>query len=100
MQAHYAISGELVEGGQLMAAFVPQTLVGSGCYANCDGSTVAPLLNPGDFICFLNSFRAAQSLPAAQQQSSYANCDGSSVAPVLNPGDFTCFLSRFQGGCR
>jgi len=26
MQAHYGISGELVEGGQLMAAFIPQTV--------------------------------------------------------------------------
>jgi MYXO-CTERM domain-containing protein len=26
MQAHYGISGELVEGGQLMAVFIPQTV--------------------------------------------------------------------------
>jgi hypothetical protein len=26
MQAHYGIAGELVEGGQLMAVFIPQTV--------------------------------------------------------------------------
>src|SRR5437773_2686222 len=26
------------------------------CYANCDGSTVAPILNVNDFTCFLNKF--------------------------------------------
>jgi hypothetical protein len=61
-----------------------------GCYANCDGSTVAPVLNVGDFTCFLQRFAAGES---------YANCDNSTVAPVLNVGDFTCFLQRFAAGC-
>jgi hypothetical protein len=60
------------------------------CYANCDGSTVAPVLNVGDFTCFLQRFAAGES---------YANCDASTVAPVLNVGDFTCFLQRFAAGC-
>jgi hypothetical protein len=66
---------------------------GSGpapCYANCDGSTVAPILNVGDFTCFLQRFAAGDS---------YANCDGSTIPPVLNVGDFTCFLQRFAAGC-
>src|SRR6185369_6010789 len=25
-----------------------------GCYANCDGSTAAPILNIADFACFMN----------------------------------------------
>jgi hypothetical protein len=25
-------------------------------YANCDGSTVAPVLNVDDFTCFINAF--------------------------------------------
>ena len=29
------------------------------CYANCDGSTGIPLLSAGDFVCFLNTFRAS-----------------------------------------
>jgi hypothetical protein len=72
----------------------PQT-----CYANCDGSTVPPILNVEDFACFINQFAAAQSLPPAQQLSHYANCDGSTIAPVLNVEDFACFINRFALGC-
>ncbi|MFN0133743.1 MAG: hypothetical protein ACKVW3_14590 [Phycisphaerales bacterium] len=32
--------------------------VSGGCYANCDGSTVAPALNVADFVCYLNKFAA------------------------------------------
>ncbi len=60
------------------------------CYANCDASTISPILNVGDFICFLNNFAA---------QTPYANCDGSTTAPVLNVLDFTCFLNKFAAGC-
>ena len=28
------------------------------CYANCDASTAAPVLNTNDFQCFLNKFAA------------------------------------------
>ncbi|MBL9031364.1 MAG: CotH kinase family protein [Phycisphaerae bacterium] len=60
------------------------------CYANCDGSTTAPVLNVNDFICFQNKFAAGDSS---------ANCDGSTTAPVLNVNDFTCFLNAFAAGC-
>lgn len=60
------------------------------CYANCDGSTVAPALNVNDFVCFLTKYAAGES---------YANCDGSSVQPVLNVNDFVCFQTRFAQGC-
>src|SRR5262249_33672194 len=30
----------------------------SACYANCDGSTAAPVLTVADFGCFLNAFAA------------------------------------------
>jgi hypothetical protein len=69
------------------------------CAANCDRSTIAPILNAGDFTCFLNNFRAAASLPAAVLVKHYANCDNSTIAPVLNAGDFTCFLNKFRAGC-
>jgi probable HAF family extracellular repeat protein len=62
----------------------------AACYANCDASTVAPVLNVNDFQCFLNRFAAG---------SSYANCDGSTVAPALNVNDFVCFLNAFATGC-
>ena len=60
------------------------------CYANCDQSTTAPVLNVADFTCFLQKFAAGDA---------YANCDQSTQPPVLNVADFTCFLQRFAGGC-
>ena len=64
---------------------------GAACYANCDGSTAAPILNANDFSCFLNAFANG---------NSYANCDESTVLPVLNANDFSCFLNAFAGGCQ
>ena len=62
----------------------------SSCYANCDGSTAAPVLNVNDFICFQAKFAAGDS---------YANCDGSTAVPVLNVNDFICFQQQFASGC-
>jgi serralysin len=73
--------------------------VEQSCYANCDNSTQAPILNVDDFTCFINQFAAAQALPHGQQVTSYANCDGSTTAPVLNVDDFTCFINQFATGC-
>jgi hypothetical protein len=61
------------------------------CYANCDGSTTAPVLDVNDFACFLNRFAAGDP---------YANCDRSTTPPALNILDFTCFLNRFAAGCQ
>jgi hypothetical protein len=63
---------------------------GNPCYANCDGSTLAPVLNVNDFTCFVNKYAASDP---------YANCDGSTIAPVLNVNDFTCFLNQYAAGC-
>jgi hypothetical protein len=60
------------------------------CYANCDSSTASPVLNVGDFTCFLQKYASADP---------YANCDGSTAVPVLNVGDFTCFLQKYAAGC-
>jgi hypothetical protein len=60
------------------------------CYANCDSSTISPVLNVLDFNCFLNRFAAGEA---------YANCDGSTISPVLNVLDFNCFLNQFAAGC-
>ena len=60
------------------------------CYANCDRSTAAPVLNVNDFTCFLNRFAAGDP---------YANCDHSTSPPVLNILDFSCFLNAFAAGC-
>jgi hypothetical protein len=60
------------------------------CYANCDSSTTAPVLNVQDFTCFLQRYAA---------NDPYANCDNSTIAPVLNVQDFTCFLQSYAAGC-
>jgi hypothetical protein len=60
------------------------------CYANCDGSTLSPVLNVADFTCFLQKYAAADP---------FANCDGSTLSPVLNVADFTCFLQKYAAGC-
>jgi hypothetical protein len=60
------------------------------CYANCDGSTVTPVLNVNDFVCFQNKFAAGDP---------YANCDHSTATPVLNVNDFVCFQAKFAAGC-
>jgi hypothetical protein len=65
-------------------------IVEPACYANCDASTTAPVLNVLDFSCFLNHFAAGDT---------YANCDNSTTPPILNVLDFSCFLNRFAAGC-
>jgi subtilisin-like proprotein convertase family protein len=85
--------------GQVRFAIL-QLELGAVCYANCDGSTIEPVLNVDDFTCFINEFASAQGLPPNQQQTSYANCDGSTVEPMLNVDDFTCFINEFAAGCR
>jgi hypothetical protein len=71
----------------------------AGCYANCDGSKIEPILNVEDFTCFIIEFAAGQSLPPSQQVEHYANCDGSTIPPILNINDFTCFINIFAQGC-
>lgn len=60
------------------------------CFANCDGSSVAPVLNVNDFVCFQARYAAGD--PGA-------NCDGSTVQPILNVYDFICFQNRYAIGC-
>jgi hypothetical protein len=90
----------VVENACGMVVSQPAILsVGQVCYANCDQSTVPPILNVNDFTCFINQFVAGMSLPHAQQTGHYANCDQSTWPPVLNVNDFTCFLNAFAAGC-
>ncbi|MFN0133555.1 MAG: GC-type dockerin domain-anchored protein [Phycisphaerales bacterium] len=67
-----------------------RTICGPQCDANCDGSTIAPILNVNDFTCFLNRFAAGDLR---------ANCDNSTTQPLLNINDFSCFLNKFAAGC-
>jgi len=68
-----------------------QLILIPGCYANCDRSTVPPVLNVNDFICFQTKFASGDT---------YANCDSSTQPPVLNVNDFICFQTRFAAGCQ
>jgi len=60
------------------------------CYANCDGSTIPPVLNVSDFICFQTRYAAGDP---------YANCDNSTIPPILNVSDFICFQTKYSAGC-
>lgn len=73
------------------------TAAGQACYADCDrgGS-----LNINDFLCFMNAFAAASTLPHEQQVGAYANCDESEDPPALNVNDYFCFMNQFVAGCK
>jgi hypothetical protein len=58
-----------------------------GCYANCDGSTIHPVLTPNDFLCFFTSY---------VNNGSYANCTGGAPGKT---SDFICFVNAYAGGC-
>jgi hypothetical protein len=77
------------EGGE--GAVTSTVIEGTpACYPNCDQSTLAPILNVNDFVCFLGAFATGES---------YANCDGSGIEPVLTANDFQCYLNAFVAGC-
>ena len=81
----------LHEGPEFANILNPEIAPGiPDCYANCDGSTIAPILNVNDFSCFLNLYAAGRI---------EANCDESTTAPVLNVNDFQCFMNRYAAGC-
>lgn len=80
-----------VDTGQLVSFSLWLTPV---CYANCDQSTISPVLNIFDFTCFLQAFANGCGSP-----SCYANCDGSTQAPILSVADMTCFLVKYAAGC-
>jgi hypothetical protein len=81
---------------QLVSNFTPNQPPIPPCYADCDGNEA---LNVDDFLCFINEFATAQSLPTSQQITHYANCDGSTAEPVLTVDDFLCFINEFAQGC-
>jgi trimeric autotransporter adhesin len=94
------IGGDFTQAGGLPAVGIAAWRDCARCYANCDGSTIEPVLNVEDFTCFINEFAIGQSLPPAQQVGHYANCDASTTPPVLNVEDFTCFINAFAAGCQ
>lgn len=57
------------------------------CYADCDQSSGAGVLDIFDFICFQNAFIRGDL---------YSDCDGSGTNDVF---DFLCFQNAFVAGC-
>jgi ligand-binding sensor domain-containing protein len=61
------------------------------CYADCDQSTSAGVLDIFDFLCFQNSFVSG---------AAYAcDCDTSTGTGVCDVFDFLCFQNAFVAGC-
>jgi hypothetical protein len=84
------VGGWFLSAGGASSPYLARWVGCATCYANCDQSTVPPILNINDFACFANRFAA---------QSPDANCDGSTTPPTLNVNDFQCFVNRFAAGC-
>lgn len=91
-QPSLIVAGDFLSSGGVSAGRIARWACPplATCYANCDQSTVPPVLNVNDFLCFINRFAAADP---------YANCDQSTMPPVLNVNDFLCFTNRFAAGC-
>jgi hypothetical protein len=68
-------------------AFNPVVGASKACYADCDTSTGAGMLDVFDFLCFQDAFVSGDP---------YADCDGNSVLDVF---DFLCFQDAFVLGC-
>jgi len=77
-----------------------------GCYANCDNSTTAPVLDANDLICFNIEFACATGDCASTPQTleeqikHFCNCDGSTTAPIFTANDLICFNQAFVAGCK
>lgn len=84
------VGGWFLTAGGTSSPYLARWVGCTPCYANCDHSTVPPILNANDFGCFVNRFAAG---------SPDANCDGSTTPPTLNVNDFMCFINRFAEGC-
>jgi hypothetical protein len=81
------LGGSFIHAGGGVSRSVAQIVGCPNCYANCDNSTVSPILNVADFTCFLKKFAAGDP---------YANCN---VDAVIDVADFTCFIQKFAAGC-
>jgi hypothetical protein len=85
-----AVGGTVAEQlRQYVGNFTPSQPATPPCYANCDTSTTAPILNVEDFTCFINEFAAAQSLPHEQQLTH--------THPVSNPGACSALVQWRDG---
>ncbi len=78
-----------VEAGDLLVDNI--TALGEACYADCDPSTGAGVLDIFDFLCFQNAFVAGD--PYA------CDCDTTTGPGVCDIFDFLCFQDAFVAGC-
>ena len=61
------------------------------CYADCDQSTGAGVLDVFDFLCFQNSFVSGQAYAC--------DCNTSTGPGNCDVFDFLCFQDAFVSGC-
>lgn len=81
MQAHYASTTELAEGGQLMALYIPET---NPCPADFDGDN---FVTGADYDRFVRAFEAG-----------YISADFDHDGFVTGV-DFDAYVQAFEGGC-
>ncbi|MFM9996297.1 MAG: hypothetical protein ACKVU4_10905 [Phycisphaerales bacterium] len=79
-QSHYGIAGELIEGSQILAAFIPGTF----CYGDCNADNA---LTVGDFGCFQGKYVLGDL---------YADCN---LDGAFSVADFGCFQGKYVLGC-
>jgi len=86
-------SGEMyiLELGGQINKIVPDGPVTSSCYADCDLTGGAGVLDILDFVCFQDSFVAGN--PYA------CNCDTSTGFATCDIFDFICFQDAFNSAC-
>ena len=80
--------GYFTTAGGLASPYLAKWAGCAGCYANCDSSTVAPVLNVADFICFTNRF-AASSSSSPRSERTHITCDDAHAAgfgPICGTG--------------
>jgi hypothetical protein len=82
-------SGVFISGNPPLPIALP-LIRAAVCYANCDASTVAPILSASDFIAFSTATRRGIRTPTAMCRR---------LRRVLNVGDFTCFINKYAAGC-
>jgi len=93
VQAHFAGSGAT----PALTSLGLVTIGGAGlhifaaCYADCDASSGAGVLDIFDFLCFQDRFIAGEAYAC--------DCDVSGGAGVCDVFDFLCFQDRFIAGC-
>jgi hypothetical protein len=97
MQAHYTVNQNfLAEGGQLMAAFVPETVQLCEVDVGGQGGVTTPdgRLDNNDFAAFITLFFNNDTRVDVGSQGGVIGKDG-----MLDNNDFAAFITIFFSGC-